>query len=281
MTDDALLQVSNLQTYFRTEAGTAQAVDGVSFSLFPNQTLAIVGESGCGKSVTSMSIMRLLQAPPAYFPAGTIHYKGKDILHASEKEMQKIRGGEIAMIFQEPMTSLNPVFTIGEQIVEAILLHQQVSTANALDIAEEAAAERHPVQAADQLALAPDLDRVAEPGPEQLAIGGAHRGAEPGAAAFGARRGTGMEHGVEGAVEAQGESAASLAPGQRSRAVEGRGFEHGARVRRPPEDRFAGVEPGKDACPIGLYQTRRRQVAASGEQAVGFRQRAFGVGKGL
>jgi oligopeptide/dipeptide ABC transporter ATP-binding protein len=138
MPDEPLLQVSALQTYFRTEAGTAQAVDGVSFSLFPNQTLAIVGESGCGKSVTSMSIMRLLQTPPAYFPGGTIHYKGKDLLHASEKEMQKIRGGEIAMIFQEPMTSLNPVFTIGEQIVEAILLHQQVSTAKAVDIAEQA-----------------------------------------------------------------------------------------------------------------------------------------------
>ncbi|HUO07032.1 MAG TPA: ABC transporter ATP-binding protein [Phycisphaerae bacterium] len=133
-----LLEVSGLQTYFRTEAGIARAVDGVSFSLFRNQTLAIVGESGCGKSVTSMSIMRLLQAPPAYFPGGTIRYKGTDILHAPEKEMQQIRGGEIAMIFQEPMTSLNPVFTIGEQIVEAILLHQQVSTAKAVQIAEEA-----------------------------------------------------------------------------------------------------------------------------------------------
>src|SRR5947209_5429899 len=131
MPDEVLLEVSGLRTHFKTEAGIAKAVDGVSFSLFPNQTLAIVGESGCGKSVTSMSIMRLLQTPPAYFPGGTITYKGKDLLHASDKEMQKIRGGEIAMIFQEPMTSLNPVFTIGEQIVEAILLHQQVSTAKA------------------------------------------------------------------------------------------------------------------------------------------------------
>ncbi len=138
MAEEALLEVSGLQTYFRTEAGAARAVDGVSFSLFPNQTLAIVGESGCGKSVTSMSIMRLLQAPPAYFPGGTIRYKGKDLLKASEKEMQRIRGGEIAMIFQEPMTSLNPVFTIGNQIMEAIELHQKVDSRRAVEIAEEA-----------------------------------------------------------------------------------------------------------------------------------------------
>jgi peptide/nickel transport system ATP-binding protein len=137
-TEQALLDVSALQTYFRTEGAIAKAVDGVSFSLFPNQTLAIVGESGCGKSVTSMSIMRLLQSPPAFFPGGTIHYKGHNLLQASEKEMQKIRGGEIAMIFQEPMTSLNPVFTIGEQIVEAIQLHQAVGTSQARTIAEEA-----------------------------------------------------------------------------------------------------------------------------------------------
>src|ERR1700742_3517222 len=135
MADEALLEVQGLRTHFRTEGGIARAVDGVSFSLFPNQTLAIVGESGCGKSVTSMSIMRLLQAPPDYFPGGTIHYKGKVILHTTDKEMQKIRGGEIAMIFQEPMTSLNPVFTIGEQIVEAIQLHQAVGLARARTIA--------------------------------------------------------------------------------------------------------------------------------------------------
>src|SRR5256885_4899178 len=127
MTEEPLLQVSALQTFFKTEEGTARAVDGVSFSLFANQTLAIVGESGCGKSVTSMSIMRLLQSPPAYFPGGRILYKGQDLLQVSEKQMQKIRGGEIAMIFQEPMTSLNPVFTIGDQIIEAIQLHQEAA----------------------------------------------------------------------------------------------------------------------------------------------------------
>jgi oligopeptide/dipeptide ABC transporter ATP-binding protein len=138
MIEQPLLQVSGLQTYFYTEEGVARAVDGVSFSLFDRQTLAIVGESGCGKSVTSMSIMRLLQVPPARYAGGRVLYKGQDLLTASEKEMQKIRGGEIAMIFQEPMTSLNPVFTIGDQILEAVLLHQKVNRARAIQIAEDA-----------------------------------------------------------------------------------------------------------------------------------------------
>ncbi len=126
-----LLQVRDLRTYFHTEDGIARAVDGVSFSVFPGQTLAIVGESGCGKSVTSMSIMRLLQTPPAKYEGGKILFTNAsdggtttDLLQLSEKQMQKIRGGQIAMIFQEPMTSLNPVFTIGDQIIEAIELHQ-------------------------------------------------------------------------------------------------------------------------------------------------------------
>ncbi|HVX83800.1 MAG TPA: ABC transporter ATP-binding protein [Phycisphaerae bacterium] len=138
MDEQALLEVSGLMTYFRTEAGTARAVDGVSFSVFGNQTLAIVGESGCGKSVTSMSIMRLLSSPPAIFAGGSVRYKGRDLLSLSEKEMQRVRGGEIAMIFQEPMTSLNPVFTVGDQIVEAIELHQNKHGSAAYDVAEEA-----------------------------------------------------------------------------------------------------------------------------------------------
>jgi oligopeptide/dipeptide ABC transporter ATP-binding protein len=133
-----LLQVSNLHTFFHTDEGVARAVDGVSFSLYPQQTLALVGESGCGKSVTSMSIMRLLQTPPAKYEAGRILFKGQDLLQISEKEMQRVRGGQIAMIFQEPMTSLNPVFTIGDQIIEAILLHQQVHRFQAIQIACEA-----------------------------------------------------------------------------------------------------------------------------------------------
>ncbi|MCL2646967.1 MAG: ABC transporter ATP-binding protein [Phycisphaerales bacterium] len=138
MPEQPLLEVSSLKTYFATEAGLARAVDGVSFSLFANQTLAIVGESGCGKSVTSMSIMRLLQTPPAMYADGSIHFKGRNLLELSEKKMQKIRGGQIAMIFQEPMTSLNPVFTIGDQILEAILLHQNVNAQQARAIAEQA-----------------------------------------------------------------------------------------------------------------------------------------------
>ena len=122
--DIPLLQVADLHTYFHTDDGLARAVDGVSFTLYPGQTLAIVGESGCGKSVTSMSIMRLLATPPAQYAAGTITYKNQDLLKLPEPDMRKIRGGQIAMIFQEPMTSLNPVFNIGEQLVEAIQLHQ-------------------------------------------------------------------------------------------------------------------------------------------------------------
>ena len=138
MAEEPLLEVSALQTYFDTDEGIARAVDGVSFSLYGRQTLAIVGESGCGKSVTSMSIMRLLQTPPARYAGGRILYKGRDLLTIPEKEMQKIRGGEIAMIFQEPMTSLNPVFTIGDQILEAVLLHQEVGRHKAVEIAEQA-----------------------------------------------------------------------------------------------------------------------------------------------
>lgn len=141
MADEALLEVSGLRTYFRTEGGLARAVDGVSFALYGNQTVAVVGESGCGKSVTSMTIMRLLNSPPAIFggaDGGSVRYKGRELLSLGEKEMQKVRGGEIAMIFQEPMTSLNPVFTIGDQIVEAIQLHQEVSGERAREIATAA-----------------------------------------------------------------------------------------------------------------------------------------------
>ena len=141
MPDEPLLKISGLRTYFDTEEGTALAVDGVSFSLYPRQTVAIVGESGCGKSVTSMSIMRLLPTPPARYAAGSILYRGQDLLQIPEKRMQKIRGGEIAMIFQEPMTSLNPVFTIGDQIIEAVMLHQESAKRNpgkAVQIAEDA-----------------------------------------------------------------------------------------------------------------------------------------------
>jgi peptide/nickel transport system ATP-binding protein len=121
----ALLEVKNLKTQFRTDEGTFLAVDDISFSLEKGKTLGIVGESGCGKSVTSLSIMRLIPNPPGKIVGGEILFNGKDLLKISEEEMRKIRGNEIAMIFQEPMTSLNPVFTCGYQIAEAIALHQK------------------------------------------------------------------------------------------------------------------------------------------------------------
>lgn len=121
---DLILEVKNLKTSFKTEDGKFFAVDDVSFSLEKGKTLGIVGESGCGKSVTSLSIMRLIATPPGKIEAGEINFKGEDLLKASEARMRQIRGNEVAMIFQEPMTSLNPVFTIGMQIEEAIELHQ-------------------------------------------------------------------------------------------------------------------------------------------------------------
>ncbi|WP_287373148.1 ABC transporter ATP-binding protein [Prosthecochloris sp.] len=132
-----ILEVKNLKTYYSTDNGTARAVDGVSFSLQRNRTLGIVGESGCGKSVTALSIMRLVPMPPGYFAGGEIFWKGSDLLKISEDEMRKLRGNDIAMIFQEPMSSLNPVYTCGNQIVEQILLHQDLSGKEAKRLAVE------------------------------------------------------------------------------------------------------------------------------------------------
>ncbi|MBI4041936.1 MAG: ABC transporter ATP-binding protein [Deltaproteobacteria bacterium] len=123
---ESLLEVKNLRTAFFTEAGTLYAVDDVSFSLEKGKTLGIVGESGCGKSVTALSIMRLIPTPPGQIVSGEILYKGRNLAKLSNREMRQIRGNEISMIFQEPMTSLNPVFTIGNQIQEAIKLHQDL-----------------------------------------------------------------------------------------------------------------------------------------------------------
>ncbi len=119
-----LLEVKNLKTYFFSPGKVVPAVDGVTFHVDRGEVLCIVGESGCGKSVTSLSIMRLVPTPPGKFVAGEILFDGEDILKKTEKEMCGIRGNAISMIYQEPMTSLNPVFTIGMQIVEAIRLHQ-------------------------------------------------------------------------------------------------------------------------------------------------------------
>jgi peptide/nickel transport system ATP-binding protein len=124
--DGVLLDIVGLQTYFRTDEGLARSVDGVSFSVERGRTLAVVGESGSGKTVTALSVLRLLPIPPAEIVGGKILFEGRDLLVLSPDEMADVRGGEIAMIFQEPATSLNPVFTVGDQIAEAIRLHRDV-----------------------------------------------------------------------------------------------------------------------------------------------------------
>jgi oligopeptide/dipeptide ABC transporter ATP-binding protein len=120
---NALLEVRNLRTHFHTDAGVARAVDGVSFSIGRGECVALVGESGCGKSVTSMTIMRLLQMPPARIASGEVLFKGRDLIALSDEEMCHVRGKEIAMVFQEPQSALNPVFTVGDQVAEAYLAH--------------------------------------------------------------------------------------------------------------------------------------------------------------
>ena len=144
-----LLKIEGLKVHFRTEDGIAKAVDGVSLTVRAGQTLGVVGESGCGKSVTAMSVLRLVPQPPALYPAGTIEYAGKDLLTIPDRELQKIRGNEIAFIFQEPMTSLNPVFTVGNQVAETVMLHRKMSRRQARHAAIEA------------------LRRVGIPSPEQ------------------------------------------------------------------------------------------------------------------
>jgi oligopeptide/dipeptide ABC transporter ATP-binding protein len=124
---EKILDVRNLQTHFFTDDGVSKAVDGVDFSLNKGETLGLVGESGCGKSITSLSILRLIASPPGKIVGGEILFKGQDLLKKSESEMRRIRGNEISMIFQEPMTSLNPVYTVGEQIAEVLRLHQNMS----------------------------------------------------------------------------------------------------------------------------------------------------------
>ena len=132
-----LLEVANLAVSFDNAGGgpRIQAVAGLSLTIHPRQTLAVVGESGCGKSVTAMTTMQLVPCPPGRVDGGTILFGGRDLLTLSEREMLKVRGGEIAMIFQEPMTSLNPVYTIGDQILEAILLHQKATPDEAVEAA--------------------------------------------------------------------------------------------------------------------------------------------------
>ncbi|HSF06709.1 MAG TPA: ATP-binding cassette domain-containing protein [Methylomirabilota bacterium] len=122
-----LLEVRDLKTYFFTRRGTLKAVDGVSFSLAPGETLAVVGESGSGKSVTALSLLRLVPEPAGRIIDGEILLEGRDILKLKPREMRRVRGSRISMVLQDPMTSLNPAFSIGDQVGEAVRLHQRVS----------------------------------------------------------------------------------------------------------------------------------------------------------
>ena len=133
----SLLEVSDLGTWFYTRQGIVKAVDGVDFEVAAGETLAIVGESGCGKSMTALSLMRLIPEPPGRIVSGSIKLAGRDLLKISEEEMRDVRGNEISMIFQEPMTSLNPVMTIGKQISEALILHRDMDRKQAMKRAIE------------------------------------------------------------------------------------------------------------------------------------------------
>lgn len=124
---EKLIEIKNLKTYFFLEEGIAKAVDGVDLEIFYGETLGVVGESGCGKSVTALSVMRLIPEPPGKVISGEIIFKGEDLTKLSQTEMRNIRGNKISMIFQEPMISLNPVFSIGNQISEALLTHKRIS----------------------------------------------------------------------------------------------------------------------------------------------------------
>ena len=156
-----LLELRELKTHFRVDEGLARAVDGVSYSLCEGETLGVVGESGCGKSVTALSIMGLVPMPPGLNAGGEILFRGENLLDRSEEQMRAIRGNEIAMIFQEPMTALNPVFTVGNQIMETVMLHQGM---------DAAAAREHAISMLEKVGIPSPLSRVDEY-PHQLSGG--------------------------------------------------------------------------------------------------------------
>src|SRR4051812_27402886 len=133
----ALLEVRGLKTHFQTDDGWLHAVDGVDLTVDTGETVCVVGESGCGKSVTAMTILKLIPMPPGRIVAGSVLWDGRDLVPLPSEEMQRIRAKQIAMIFQEPMTSLNPVYTVGEQIAEAVRLHGGFSRRSAMDRAAE------------------------------------------------------------------------------------------------------------------------------------------------
>jgi len=161
MTDEPLLEITDLATYFYSDEGTAKAVDGVSYKILPGETLGVVGESGSGKSVTALSIMQLIPQPPGKIVGGDIRFKGESLLTKSPEEMRKIRGNEIAMIFQEPMTALNPVYTVGDQIIETVRLHRGL---------DKAAAHAHAIRMLEKVGIPSPTTRVDEY-PHQLSGG--------------------------------------------------------------------------------------------------------------
>ena len=156
-----LLEVRDLKTYFYTDDGVVKAVDGVEFQVKPGETLGIVGESGCGKSITAMSILRLIQSPPGKIVSGEIIFDGEDLTKVSEKRIREIRGNNISMIFQEPMTSLNPVFTAGYQIEEILKIHQNLDNKEARERAIEMI----------RMVGIPNPERIADEYPHQLSGG--------------------------------------------------------------------------------------------------------------
>jgi peptide/nickel transport system ATP-binding protein len=156
-----LLEIQDLQTHFVTDAGTVRAVDGVSLTVRKGETLGVVGESGCGKSVTALSVLRLIPNPPGKIVGGKILLDGRNLLDLPEDEMRKVRGGSISMIFQEPMTSLNPVFTVGDQIAEGVRLHQRLSKRDSWNKAIEMV----------RIVRIPDADRRVKEYPHQMSGG--------------------------------------------------------------------------------------------------------------
>jgi len=161
LSESPLLEVKDLRTHFKTEGGIVKAVDGVSFTLRPGQTLGIVGESGSGKSVTSLSLLKLIPTPPGILAGGEVLYRGRDVLKMSDEELRSLRGNKISMIFQDPMTSLNPFLRISTQLMETIMLHQKLD--------KKAAHAR----AIDMLKLVgiPDSDRRVDHYPHQFSGG--------------------------------------------------------------------------------------------------------------
>ena len=158
---EPVLEIDDLKTHFFAPEGVVRAVDGVSYAVHGGETLGVVGESGCGKSVTALSVLRLVASPPGRIVGGAIRLLGKNLLSLSEAEMEKIRGNDISMIFQEPMTSLNPLLTVGRQISEAVVLHQKLSQRDAMDQAIETLRRVH----------IPEPERRVQAYPHQLSGG--------------------------------------------------------------------------------------------------------------